>query len=340
MVPLDGYTYRGVLGQPGYFGEVYLAQNILSGEMVAIKHVDGGKLDMSLAAWSAEAQAIAACDHENLVQIKHAVVTPTGPALVMEFLEDGSWEGRYAGSPAPVVDVVDIGMDLCWGLHHLHGQGLVHRDIKPGNVLLRGDTGVLGDFGLTGLHGTQPHHQYVPHAPPEARTPPVQWTPQADVYALGVTLYRMICGDDFSGYNDLDVSDNDALERWPDRDRWPEHVHKPLKRALRAATNPAQSKRPQTAAKLRDLLQRCRPLVSFCETSPGCWEGNGRGERWVLELETSSDGTATLSTRRDKGRGYRSVTAASVTTPTSLDDVRRKAASVMNALACTGSTDN
>jgi serine/threonine protein kinase len=179
VVPLDGYSYLGSLGQPGYFGEVHLAQNILSGELVAIKHVDGGKLAMSLDAWSAEAQAMAACRHKNLVQIKHAEVTPAGPALVMEYLEDGSWEGRSAGGPGPVVDVVDIGIDLCWDLHHLHGQGLVHRDIKPGNVLLRGDTGILADFGLTGLQGTEPRYQYVPHAPPEARRPPVTWTVEA-----------------------------------------------------------------------------------------------------------------------------------------------------------------
>ena len=340
MLELDNYEYQGQLGEPGHFGEVHLARNVLSGELVAIKHVDASKLEMSMAAWSEEASAMAACNHQNLVQIKHADLTPAGPALVMEFVEDGSWEGRHGGAAAPVAAVVDVGIDLCWGLHHLHGQGLVHRDIKPGNVLLRGDTGVLGDFGLTGLNGTQPRYQYVPHVPPEARTPPVQWTPTADVYALAVTLYRMLCGDDFSGYRGLDPGDPAALARWPDRDLWPDHIHKPLKRALRQATHPDPGKRPPTAAKFRDLLQRCRPLVSFHETAPGRWDGVGESEKWRVEIDNLTDGTATFVTSRDKGSGYRSVKSASLMSPSSPQEVRTSASAVMNHLACTGSPES
>lgn len=114
------------------------------------------------------------------------------------------------------------------------------------------------------------------------------------------------------------------------------HVHKPLKRVLRAAMHPDPSKRPRSAAKLRDNLQRSRPIISFNETGRGAWLGDGKRGLWRLELEATSDGKLTLLTMRDKGNGFRTVKAASVTKPGAAKEVRRRASDVINELASTG----
>lgn len=62
MIELPGYEYVNQLGTPGFFGEVWLARNHLSGQEVAIKHIDGRKIDLTLDAWSAEAAAMAAAN--------------------------------------------------------------------------------------------------------------------------------------------------------------------------------------------------------------------------------------------------------------------------------------
>lgn len=86
MIPLPGYTYLGPLGTPGHFGVVFHARNDLTGRDVAIKHIDAPMTADALAAWEAEAHAMAACAHENIVAILHA--------------DHAAWSGAGDGVPA------------------------------------------------------------------------------------------------------------------------------------------------------------------------------------------------------------------------------------------------
>ncbi|RIX28277.1 serine/threonine-protein kinase [Amnibacterium setariae] len=103
-----------------------------------------------------EAQLLAMADHPALVALHDVVVTSESTWLVMELVEGGTLQQRMAGGPVPPAELADVAVDVADGLVHLHALGIVHRDVKPGNVLLAGDDGgrtraKLTDFGLAKL---------------------------------------------------------------------------------------------------------------------------------------------------------------------------------------------
>ncbi|AZM93475.1 serine/threonine protein kinase [Streptomyces sp. W1SF4] len=105
-----------------------------------------------------EARALARLAHPNVVTIHHIVEPAPGteghPWIVMELLKGGSLHDRLAAGPMPLPEVVRLGLDILSALRAAHAEGVLHRDVKPANVLLRPDgAGVLTDFGIAALHG-------------------------------------------------------------------------------------------------------------------------------------------------------------------------------------------
>lgn len=329
-VHLPNYTYQGLLGTPGNFGEVYLAVNDLSGASVAIKHINGPFTPATVAAWMAEAQAMQACDHPNLTKIHHAELTPDGPALVMEFLPEGSVASRYGTDPAPVGRVVSIAVDACWGLHRLHQEGITHRDLKPGNLLLAGETVKLGDFGLARSTGDATDIAYSLHKPPEIRLGD-PWTVECDIYALGATAWRLLWGDTNCGRLDPDVESKAFAGDWPDRDAWPPHVHKRLRTCLRAALHPDPAKRPSSAAEFRNSLEQSIPAVSWLQVGPDTWLGTATRAEWRVSIKQRPSAFE-VTTTRDLGSGHRRSSALCAEAPT-LTGARQEAKRVLEALA-------
>lgn len=222
----------------------------------------------------------------------------------MEYLPDGSVEARFGDDAAPVGTVVDIAIEVCWGLHRLHVEGLTHRDIKPGNLLFDGDRVKLGDFGLAGGAGDPADLIYVAHKPPEVDGG--RWTEVADIYALSVTAWRLLWGDANNGRRAADLYLRVAAGKWPNRDAWPTHVHKRLRTALRAGLHPDPAKRPVTAADFRSQLERANPVISWSPIGAYEWEGDGADVRWNVRMRSSPAGH-TIETTRDTGRGRRRV---------------------------------
>lgn len=332
MIPLAGYTYTKQVGTPGNFGSVFHARNDLTGVEVAIKHIDEALSPETLAAWEAEAKAMAACRHENLVEIHHAEVTPDGPALVMEYLPDGSVAGRFGNDPAPVATVVDIAVDTCWGLHRLHIEGLAHRDIKPANLLLSGQRVKLADFGLARIHGDPVDLVYVLHTPPEVRAGG-PWSEVADIYALAASAWRLLWGDGACGRHDPDIGALAAQGLWPNRDQWPPYVHKRLRTVLRQGLHPDPAKRPQSAAVFRGQLEQARPLVDW-SPAPDGWRGDGQTSTWHVSVG-GHKGEFVVSTTRALRGGPRRVKDLCDRFP-SEDEAEVFATKVMQGLAADG----
>lgn len=103
-----------------------------------------------------ELRTMAHLDHPGLVRLLGGGVDRGRPFLVAELVEGETLAARLARGPLPVERVVAIGADIASGLAHLHSRGVVHRDVKPANILLCSDTGRarLTDFGIARVWAT------------------------------------------------------------------------------------------------------------------------------------------------------------------------------------------
>jgi eukaryotic-like serine/threonine-protein kinase len=181
-------------------GSVWLAYDEVLRREVALKRVQVPEGEHGPSAL-AEARAAAGIVHPGVVQVHDLLLDDDGPWIVMEALPGHALSTTLRDrGRLPVDEVVAIGLRLLSALRAIHDAGLVHRDVKPGNVqLCGGDRVVLTDFGLTsregvwgGLHlgavaGSPPF--LAPEALVEGR-----FGPASDLYALGVTLYKAVEG--------------------------------------------------------------------------------------------------------------------------------------------------
>ena len=199
---LGPYRIEGLLGRGG-MGIVYRARHEGDGRTVALKVLrDELAADDSFRRRLAhEARAAAGVTHPNLAPVLDAGEADGLLYLAMRYVDGPSLAERLvAGGPPSTAEVVWLGTDACAGLDALHGQGIVHRDVKAGNILLAEDgTAVLGDFGLakhqawTVLTRTGLILGTVGYLAPELiRGEPA--SPLSDLYALGCVLYQCLAG--------------------------------------------------------------------------------------------------------------------------------------------------
>lgn len=200
---LGRYQITRVLGQGGT-GDVYAAEDTELHRAVAIKvlRTSGGGLNPEARAEDSfrEARAASALNHPNIVTVHE--VTREGPtmAIVME-LVSGAVLRSLCGNPQPAGKVAQLGQQIAAALDAAHAAGLVHRDVKPENIVIREDGLVkVLDFGLArdfeGAAVTRPDAipvgtwRYM--SPEQIRSEKVG--PASDIYALGLVLYEMVAG--------------------------------------------------------------------------------------------------------------------------------------------------
>ena len=201
----DGYELLRLIGRGG-MGVVYLARESSLDRIVAIKVLSPLLASEASARqrFLREARSAAAVVHPNVITIHAVSDKPPLPYLVMEFIEGVSLQQQLdRGGSISIDNVVRIGRQIAAGLAAAHAKGVVHRDVKPGNILLNAQTGkvLLGDFGLaraaensqltrTGTIVGTP--AFVAPEALESSEPPDH---RADLFSLGVVLYAMCNGD-------------------------------------------------------------------------------------------------------------------------------------------------
>jgi eukaryotic-like serine/threonine-protein kinase len=203
---VNRYALKAPLGRGG-MGVVWRAHDLVLGREVAVKEVafPAGMPDAeqhsAQARVTREARAAARLNHQAVVTLYDVVTHPGGVFLVMELVEAPTLAElvRVEGPLAPE-RVVEIGAQLAGALEAAHRVGIVHRDVKPGNVLVPpAGTVKLADFGVASLAG-DPRltttgvviGSPVYMAPEQARGEPTG--PPADLWALGATLYFAVEG--------------------------------------------------------------------------------------------------------------------------------------------------
>ena len=198
-----GYEILDVLGVGG-MGIVYKARQTRLDRLVALKMIraGAGARPGDLIRFEAEARAVAAIDHPNIIQI-HEIGEYGGlPYFSLEYLAGGSLAGRIDGKPQPVAESARIVEVLARAIDVAHRRGIIHRDLKPANILLAADgTPKIADFGLAKrLEGdsSQTRTGSILGSPsymaPEQATGAEKVGPAADQYALGAILYELVTG--------------------------------------------------------------------------------------------------------------------------------------------------
>lgn len=248
----DRYRIEGLIAATR-MSEVYRGWRLSDGMQVAIKC-----LPCRLAGPSAhrqftrETEVLISLRHPHIVSVLDRGVAEEVPYFVMEYVEGGDLRDLLAQPRPPLERVLRIGAEVCEALAYIHANGVVHLDMKPGNVLLDVvDRAKLTDFGIArAISDTAagPTVAVTPrYAAPERFTPKGQPDHRSDIYSLGVVLYQVLTGI-------LPQEDSGGLSS-PSKAR----VSGRVERALRKALQPDPEQRFANAEAFRGALLDCLP---------------------------------------------------------------------------------
>ena len=284
------FDFKRRLGS-GHFGEVWQAIDTGMDCEIALKCIPKNKI-INQANFFQEAQVLKASEHPNIVYVNETgMLSDVRIYVSMEYLPNGSLEDEAQGAPVSLPRAKRLMIDVLRGLGHSHEQGIVHRDIKPANILIgNADEGKLSDFGLA-LPDIQTldvsqlkHYNYVLHLAPEVRSLG-DYTLLSDIYACGVTLYRMVNGD--SNLPQLTPAEAQRLARlgkFPPRNQYRDFVPRGLKVLINRALNVDPAGRYQSADEMRHAIEGQVLEVGWAESvapNKASWKGVDSTDRHI-----------------------------------------------------------
>ncbi len=249
---IKGYAIEKFLGS-GAYGEVWSATNQKTGRKVAIKFYSRrSSADVQLLAREVEKLVVLAADR-YVVQLLDVGWDVEPPYFVMDYIEHGSLEDRLnQAEPVPTAHAVELFQEIATAMMHLHGKGILHCDLKPGNVLLDQDGKPrVADFGQSRLSTDQtPALGTLFFMAPEQAdmdaAPDARW----DVYGLGALLFSMLTGK--PPYYSAELADQ--IEDTQDIT----HRLANYRKALQAADKPTEHRKiPGVDRMLADVIDRC-----------------------------------------------------------------------------------
>src|SRR5258708_2152894 len=199
---LGNYRLRGLLGQGG-FADGYLGEHVALQSRAGLNLLHSRLSEEEAACFVTEARTLARLSHPHIVRVLDFAVHEGLPFLVMEYAPGGTLRMRHpAGSRLPLATIVSYVRQVASALQYAHEQHLMHRDVKPENLLLGAREEVLlADFGLAMLAPTSSRSTQAMEpslngttaylAPEQLQGKPC---PASDQYALGVVVYEWLCG--------------------------------------------------------------------------------------------------------------------------------------------------
>jgi len=280
----DRYEIIEEIGRGG-MGVVYKARQLDLDRIVAVKRILPEAGSFSTAArFSREKRTIAKLNHRNILTVFDAGEDEEGPWLSMEYIEGGrTLKDRVEEEGAlPEDEVISIGKSLCSALSNAHRLGIIHRDVKPANVLIAEDgTLKLSDFGLaregrsSDLSKTDSGMGTMAYAAPEQLEDAKNVDHRADIYGVGATLYHLSTGESPR------VVKSDAL---------PERLRAVLMKALSERPKDRYFSVEEMSNQLGGMAQRIPPLpaaagIDTCP-NPDCGAPTPEGEKYCESCGT------------------------------------------------------
>ena len=290
----------------GFFGEVWRSRDNLQGDEVAVKLLGH---NVTLDAALLETQLLTRLRaHERVITIRNVELAPPAPFIVMEYLPAGSVGDRLRAGTVTVVDAVRWTRETLDGLGHAHDMGVLHRDIKPDNLLLdQHDRAVLSDFGIaedTVRQLLAAPQAYIPHKAPELDVHGSSL--QSDIWAMGCTLYRLLTGR-YPFATETEASHG----KLTDPHRVNPQIPLAITRIVRQALAVAPADRYANAGAMLGALME--PEVRHAWTAVSDtdaierWTATTSDGCFTLRLRQRSRGDYEVSVTRDRGSGPRHV---------------------------------
>jgi Tol biopolymer transport system component len=303
-------TYRldHQLGEGG-MGTVYRATDTKLNRAVAIKFLSTDLADASARRrFQREAQLASSLNHPHILTVYDTGELDGRQYLVSELVDGGTLRDWIKASPRSWQDVVELVIGLADGLATAHEAGILHRDVKPENVLItKSGYAKLADFGLAKLRESP---SLVADAPTEMRTRPgiivgtvAYMSPEqasgqpvdarSDVFSFAVVLYELLGGRrPFRGSTDLDVLHAIAHQS---ADRLPQSIPLALRELIEHALQKDPAQRVQT---MREVVADLRRLVRQSGTTPMPAQRQGRALAWAAVALLTVAVSATIVMRR------------------------------------------
>ncbi len=293
---LGKYVIQKKLGG-GHFGDVYLAHDRALACNKAIKIItiaDPTEIMQKLE----EAQILDKCRHKHIVQINEANIFNDGSnnllVLDLEYLPEGSLEGEMEKRWISIKEACIRISCVLSGLYFAHSNGYLHRDVKPGNVLICGDSTKLSDFGLatTSLTLVGSDQGYLAHCPPEFYVTR-QTTIHTDVFAVGLTLFRV--ANNITRWRELlgrmprvqDYILNGTLIKAVGHQNY---IPDKIKRIINKACNADPTKRYTNAIEMKNALDSLRFGIEWYKLTDNQWSGFESGDNYDIEIVQISTG--------------------------------------------------
>ena len=267
-----GFDFKRRLGS-GHFGEVwYVIDTGLQCER-AVKMIPPEKV-INQKNFFQEAQVLKAAEHPNIVTVFETGEMDDGRIYVaMEYLSNGSLEDEVSGAYLKLSRAKKIMIDVLRGSKLCPFSKIVHRDIKPANIMIgSGGEGKLSDFGLAlpdiknlDLSAVK-QYQYLLHLAPEVNKFS-DYTYRADIYACGMTLYRLVNGDSY--IPTIPPQRARVLARkgeFPDRKKYRGFVSRSFRNVINKAIKPKPEDRYKNVDEMRHALEKVKVSIDWDES--------------------------------------------------------------------------
>jgi len=301
---LGQYTLEEKVGEGG-MGEVYRARHALLRRPTAVKLLPPGRGADSLLRFEREVQLTSILTHPNTVAVFDYGHTPDGVFYyAMEYLEGVTLDDLVSlDGPQPPARVVHVLTQVCGSLAEAHGIGLIHRDVKPANIILceRGgvpDVAKVLDFGLvkaleSEVEAKVTRDQVITGTPyflsPEALTTPQRVDARSDLYSLGGVAYYLLSGHHvFEGASLVEVcAQHLHAQPAPPSERLGAALPADLEAVVLACLEKDPGRRPPSARALADRLAACAGVGVWGEADARAW-WTARGQRLASTRKASN----------------------------------------------------